>query len=71
MSEVVIPGVPSPCTGICRLDAATGWCEGCHRTRDEIASWRKLDDDGKRTVRARLDARRAQAAVTASVTGGD
>ncbi|WDD95549.1 DUF1289 domain-containing protein [Burkholderia sp. FERM BP-3421] len=71
MSEIVTPSVPSPCTGICRLDAATGWCEGCHRTRDEIASWRKLDDEGRRAVLARLDARRPRAAAAASVTEGD
>jgi uncharacterized protein len=70
MSEVVNPGVPSPCTNVCRLHAVTGWCEGCLRTRDEIAGWRKLDDDGKRAVLARLDARRAQAVVTATVTDG-
>lgn len=32
--------VPSPCTGICKLDDATGWCLGCGRTGDEIADWR-------------------------------
>jgi len=32
----------SPCIDICRFDAATGWCEGCGRTRGEIAGWRKL-----------------------------
>ncbi|AJY40959.1 DUF1289 domain-containing protein [Burkholderia humptydooensis] len=52
-------GVPSPCTNVCRIDAGTGWCEGCRRTRDEIAGWRKLDDDAKRIVLARIAARRA------------
>nr|WP_281431224.1 DUF1289 domain-containing protein [Burkholderia pseudomallei] len=52
-------GVPSPCTNVCRIDARTGWCEGCRRTRDEIAAWRKLDDDAKRTVLARIATRRA------------
>ncbi len=32
----------SPCIDICRFDATTGWCEGCGRTRSEIADWRKL-----------------------------
>jgi predicted Fe-S protein YdhL (DUF1289 family) len=34
--------VKSPCIDVCRFDAATGWCEGCGRTREEIAQWRKL-----------------------------
>ena len=51
--------VPSPCVDVCRIDAATGLCIGCLRTRDEIAAWSSLDDAGKREVWARLDARRA------------
>ncbi|AJX31282.1 DUF1289 domain-containing protein [Burkholderia oklahomensis] len=54
--------VPSPCTNVCRIDAKTGWCEGCRRTRDEIAGWRKFDDDAKRAVLARLAARRTACA---------
>jgi predicted Fe-S protein YdhL (DUF1289 family) len=30
--------VPSPCIGVCHLDAQ-GFCEGCLRTGDEIARW--------------------------------
>lgn len=42
--------VPSPCLSICRMDAATGLCEGCLRTLEEIAAWSTLDDEAKRTV---------------------
>ena len=31
--------VPSPCVGVCRMDAASGYCLGCWRTLDEIARW--------------------------------
>jgi len=34
--------LPSPCVGICRLDDATGWCLGCARDTNELASWREL-----------------------------
>ncbi|KWZ44391.1 hypothetical protein WS72_17080 [Burkholderia savannae] len=57
-----VASVPSPCTNVCRIDARTGWCEGCRRTRDEIAGWRKFDDDAKRAVLARLAARRTASA---------
>lgn len=50
--------VPSPCIDVCRMDAARGVCEGCWRTLDEIAAWGSLDDDGRRAVWARLEARR-------------
>ena len=52
--------VPSPCINVCRMDAASGWCEGCLRTLDEIALWGQLDDAGKLAIRAQLPARRLQ-----------
>jgi predicted Fe-S protein YdhL (DUF1289 family) len=32
------------------MDAATGLCEGCFRTLDEIAAWGSLDEAGRREV---------------------
>ena len=52
--------VPSPCINICRMDKATGWCEGCLRSIDEIVAWGRLDDAAKRQVWALLPARRDQ-----------
>lgn len=57
MSEQDTP-VPSPCVSICRMDASSGWCEGCLRTIDEIAVWSVLDEDEKRAVWALLPQRR-------------
>ncbi len=51
-------GVASPCISICRMDAATGWCEGCLRTLDEIAAWGSQDDSARLAVLQRLPARR-------------
>jgi uncharacterized protein len=42
--------VPSPCISVCRMDAATGQCEGCFRTLDEIADWGMASDDAKRAL---------------------
>ncbi|HVE54556.1 MAG TPA: DUF1289 domain-containing protein [Ramlibacter sp.] len=42
--------VPSPCISVCRMDAETGWCEGCFRTLDEIAAWGLASDADKRAV---------------------
>ncbi|WOD18185.1 DUF1289 domain-containing protein [Paraburkholderia kirstenboschensis] len=53
-------GVPSPCINVCRMDASTGWCEGCLRTIDEIAGWSIYDDHEKRAVWDELEARRAR-----------
>lgn len=54
-------GVPSPCTKVCRIDARTGWCEGCHRTLDEITAWSTMSDEAKSAVWALLPLRRARA----------
>jgi uncharacterized protein len=59
MTRALPAAVPSPCIDVCRMDAATGWCEGCQRTLSEIAAWGGLDDDRKRTVWQQLPARRA------------
>jgi predicted Fe-S protein YdhL (DUF1289 family) len=40
------------------MDAATGWCEGCLRTIDEIAAWGRLDDAGRRAMLQQLRPRR-------------
>lgn len=49
--------VPSPCISICRIDAASGLCEGCSRTLDEIAAWAAMDDAARRAVWRELPAR--------------
>jgi hypothetical protein len=50
--------VASPCINVCRMNPATGWCEGCLRTLDEIAAWSTLDDEAKRAVWLQLQRRR-------------
>ena len=52
--------IPSPCISICRMNARTDLCEGCFRTRNEIAGWSSANDDGKRAA-WRLIAQRMQA----------
>jgi predicted Fe-S protein YdhL (DUF1289 family) len=52
--------VPSPCINICRMVPATGLCEGCMRTIDEIVAWGRADDDYKRAVWAEIHRREAQ-----------
>ena len=52
-----VPKPSSPCTKVCVLDAATGLCCGCGRTRDEIAAWGSLSEAQRRTLMAGLDVR--------------
>lgn len=64
------PGVRSPCIGVCRMEAVTGWCEGCLRTLDEIAAWSTLGDHEKRAVWATLHERRRQRAARVAAPDG-
>jgi predicted Fe-S protein YdhL (DUF1289 family) len=50
--------VASPCVDVCRMDAKSGYCEGCRRTLEEIASWSKYTATEKRAVLALLPARK-------------
>ena len=50
--------VASPCIDICRIDARSGWCEGCQRSLAEIAAWGTLSDAQKRAVLGELARRR-------------
>ncbi len=52
--------VKSPCSNVCHMHAATGWCEGCARTIAEIAAWSRADDASRLEILARLPARREQ-----------
>lgn len=50
--------VASPCVNVCKMNAATGLCEGCRRSIDEIASWSTYSAVQKRVVLAQLPARK-------------
>ncbi|MEM5341943.1 DUF1289 domain-containing protein [Paraburkholderia azotifigens] len=54
-----IAPVPSPCINVCRMNKATGLCEGCMRTIDEIANWSSFDDAAKRGVWDEIEKRHA------------
>ncbi len=53
----------SPCVGVCTLDPDSGYCRGCWRTVDEIASWPGQVDDEKVVVLRRLQDRRSAAGL--------
>ena len=59
MTEARPEEVASPCTNVCRMNPATGLCEGCFRTLDEIAAWSAMANVEKRAVLSKLPQRRA------------
>lgn len=53
------PRVASPCTNVCRMHEASGFCEGCARTIAEITIWSRADDATRLAILAALPPRRA------------
>ncbi len=52
------PSTPSPCTGVCKLAADTGFCLGCLRTGQEIGEWGGATDGRRLEILHRIEGRR-------------
>jgi len=63
------PVPASPCINICKMDTATGLCQGCLRSLAEIAAWSGIDDAEKRRILAAVERRRAVQASEADPLG--
>lgn len=50
--------IKSPCVKICVVDPATGWCEGCFRTLQEIGGWMRFSPEERDRIMAALRERR-------------
>jgi len=53
--------VSSPCIRVCMLDPETGLCEGCGRTREEIAGWYRMSEEDRQRIMAELPERMREA----------
>lgn len=51
------PAIKSPCILVCQLEFETGYCLGCGRTGNEIASWLRYSPEERDAVMAALPAR--------------
>ncbi|MFJ2988028.1 DUF1289 domain-containing protein [Collimonas sp. NPDC087041] len=49
----------SPCINVCVMSAASGLCDGCQRTIDEIAAWGSASLEQKRHIWQLIRQRRA------------
>ena len=49
--------ISSPCIRVCILDPDTGLCEGCGRTREEIAAWYRLSEEERLAIMRGLEER--------------
>lgn len=56
--------IASPCTGVCKLDDATGWCLGCGRTGEEMDGWRIAPEAVREDIWEQIPERLRQLGVT-------
>jgi predicted Fe-S protein YdhL (DUF1289 family) len=42
--------IETPCNLVCVIDMESGWCHGCGRTREEIASWSLMTGEQRRAT---------------------
>jgi uncharacterized protein len=61
----------SPCTAVCVLDPATGYCRGCFRTIDEISTWLLIGPEEKHRILAAAAARKRRTAWERDEGNGD
>jgi uncharacterized protein len=57
--------ISSPCIRVCILDPDTGLCEGCGRTREEIAGWYELSEEERLRIMSGLEERMREALAIA------
>jgi predicted Fe-S protein YdhL (DUF1289 family) len=60
-------GPMSPCINVCAI-GLNGLCSGCLRTRDEIASWMRMNPLQQWGLMAELDRRRTRIATDVAVS---
>lgn len=49
--------IATPCVSLCWMNPALGLCEGCGRTRDELAQWCFMTEDQRLAIMATLPGR--------------
>ncbi len=52
-----IEDIVSPCIGVCAINDANGFCQGCYRTVEEIREWWNMSDQERDKVMSALDQR--------------
>lgn len=70
MNANSLPAIETPCIRVCVVDADTGFCIGCGRTRFEIGSWLGLSPEQRREVMGALPERVATLTLRKRRRGG-
>ena len=58
----------TPCVRVCLIDPETGLCEGCGRTRDEVAEWGRMTEEERLAIMRGLEERMRRAFICGSTS---
>ncbi|NMM26726.1 MAG: DUF1289 domain-containing protein [Glaciimonas sp.] len=58
--ETHVGPLPSPCINLCKMDDASGLCQGCRRTIPEIIAWSQASENDKCAMWQAIQRRTAQ-----------
>jgi hypothetical protein len=61
--------IASPCINICKMDEASGLCQGCYRNLAEIAAWGNASERKKILILADIARRRSAPRAAAAPAG--
>jgi uncharacterized protein len=53
--------ISTPCIKVCLIDNETSLCEGCGRTREEIATWGRFSEEERLEIMSGLEDRMRKA----------
>lgn len=53
--------ISTPCMKVCLIDPETSLCEGCGRTREEIATWGRFSEEERLAIMSGLEDRMRKA----------
>jgi uncharacterized protein len=70
MDHLSFSDIETPCVKICVVEPETGFCIGCGRTRDEIASWLGLSPGERHSLMGTLPERIATLTLRKTRRGG-
>jgi predicted Fe-S protein YdhL (DUF1289 family) len=55
--KIVAEKPSTPCVNLCKLDAVSGLCIGCGRSKAEIIGWKNMGEPERRAIMRALPAR--------------
>lgn len=60
MTDRPPPPIKTPCVKVCVVDGESGFCMGCYRTLQEVATWARIPEAERDAIMSELRSRRSR-----------